>query len=81
MIDSIVALGSDVGSYLKLDGQVVMREHNLPPLVEIGSTDLPKPGWAVARPAHPSPTFLIENSPDRKLVNRISVYVMVRKLS
>ena len=73
-------IGSDVGSYLKLGWQVVMREHNLPPLVEIGSTDLPKPGWAVARLAHPSPTFLIENSPDRKLVNRISVYVLVIKL-
>ena len=29
-----------------------------PPLVEIGSTYLPKPGWAIAHSAHPSPTFL-----------------------
>ena len=28
------------------------------PLVEIGSTYLPKPGWAIAHPAHPSPTSL-----------------------
>ena len=57
-------IGSDVGSYLKLGGQVVIWEQNLPPLVEIGSTDLPKPEWAAARPSHPSPTFLILNSPD-----------------
>jgi hypothetical protein len=71
---------SSDGSYLKLDGQVVMWEHNLPLLVEIGSTDLPKPEWAVARAAHPSSTFLIENSPDRQLVIRTSVYVLVIKL-
>ena len=29
------------------------------PLVKIGWTDLLKPGWAIARPAHPSPTSLI----------------------
>ena len=36
----------NLGSYLKLSGQVVMRGggHNLPPLVEVGLTDLPKPG-------------------------------------
>ena len=33
---------SDVGSYLKFGGQVVMWGHNLPPLVEIGLTDLQK---------------------------------------
>ena len=32
--------------------------HNLPPLVEIGLTDLLKPGWAIARSAHPYPTPL-----------------------
>ena len=31
---------------------------NLPPLVDIGLTDLPKPGWAIAHSAHPSPTLL-----------------------
>ena len=37
---------SDVGSYLKLVGPVVIwgRGHNLPPLVEIGLTDKPTPG-------------------------------------
>ena len=44
---------SDVGSYTKLGGQVVMWGHNLPPLVEIGLNDLPKPGWAIAHPSHP----------------------------
>ena len=47
---------SDVGSYLKLGGQVEMWGHNLPNLDEIGLTDLPKLGWAIA---HPSPTSLI----------------------
>ena len=32
--------------------------HNLTPLVEIGLTDLPKPGWAISHPANPSPTPL-----------------------
>ena len=45
-------LFSDVGSYLKLGG------HNLPPLIEIGLTDLPKPGWAIAHLTHPYPTSL-----------------------
>ena len=35
-----------------------MGGHNLPPLVEMGLTDLPKPGWEIAHPAHPSPTSL-----------------------
>ena len=34
-------------------------EDNLPPLVDIVLTDLPKPGWAIAHLAHPSPTSLI----------------------
>ena len=50
---------SDVGSYLKFGGQVVMWGHNLPPLVEIGLTDLPKRGWAIAHPVQPFSTFLI----------------------
>ena len=47
-----------VGSYLNLGGQVLMWEHNLPYLVNIGLIDLPKPGWTIAHPAHPSPTPL-----------------------
>ena len=35
-----------------------MRRHNVPPLVEIGLTDLPKTGWAIAHPAHPPLTTL-----------------------
>ena len=55
---------SDVGTYLKLGGQVVMCVwgHYLPPLVEIGVTDLPKPGWATAHPAHQSTTSLPGNT-------------------
>ena len=26
--------------------------------IDLGSTDQPKPGWAIARPTHPSPTSL-----------------------
>ena len=48
-----------VGSYLKLGGQVVMWGHNLPPLVDVGLTDLPKPWWAISHSAHPSPTPLL----------------------
>ena len=32
--------------------------HNLSPLVDIGLTDLPKPGWEIAHSAHPSSTPL-----------------------
>ena len=32
--------------------------HNLHPLVDIELTNLPKSGWAIARPGHPSPTSL-----------------------
>ena len=43
--DPIRIVHRDVGSYLKLVGQVVIwgGGHNLPPLVEIGLTDMPKP--------------------------------------
>ena len=37
---------SDVGSYLKLGGQVVMWGAQSAPSGEIGLTDLPKPGFA-----------------------------------
>ena len=47
-----------VRSYLNLGGQVILSGHNLPPLVKIGLTNLPIPGWAIAHPAHPSPTPL-----------------------
>ena len=47
-----------VGSYLKLDGKVVLWGHNLPTLVDIELTDLPIPGGAIAHPAQPSPTPL-----------------------
>ena len=46
-----------VTSYLKLGGRVVTCGHNLPPLVDIGLTDLPKPGWAMAHSAHPFHTI------------------------
>ena len=49
----------DVGSYGKLGVQIVMcGGYNLPPLVNIELTDLPKPGWTFAHPAHQSPTSL-----------------------
>ena len=31
-------------------------------MIDIGLTDLPKPGWAIARPAHPSPMPLMLRS-------------------
>ena len=48
-----------VGSYLNLGGQLVMWGNNLPLLVDIGLTDLPKSGWLIARPIHLSPTSLM----------------------
>ena len=45
--------------YLKLGGQVVMWvAQSAHPLVGTGLTDLPKPRWAIALPAHLSPTSL-----------------------
>ena len=35
-----------------------MVGYNLPPLIEIGLTDLLQSGWAIAHPTHPSPTLL-----------------------
>jgi hypothetical protein len=44
---------------MKLGRQEVTWEgHNLHPLVDIGLTDLPKPGWAIAHSAHPFHTPL-----------------------
>ena len=37
---------SDLGSYLKLDGQVVMWGAQPAPSGKIGLSDLPKPGFA-----------------------------------
>ena len=72
----------EVGSYLNLGGQVVLanvRGHNLPPLVEIGLSDLSKPGWAIAHSAHPSPTSLYYNADidecDAILVVKVSAEV------
>ena len=42
------------------EGHVILGGDNVPPLVEIGLTDLPKT-WGV-RPAHPSP--LVCDSPE-----------------
>ena len=50
-----------VGSYIKLGGQVVMWGAQSAPLVDIGLTDLPKPGWVNAHSAHPSPMPLSSN--------------------
>ena len=49
---------SDEESYLKLGGQALMLGA-LPSMVEIGLSDLQKPGWAIDHPAHPSPTSLL----------------------
>ena len=60
-LDNITWVRRDVGSYLKVDGQVVIcGGHNLPPLDELGLTDLPKPGWTMAHYVHPSPTSLVQ---------------------
>ena len=39
-------------------GHIVLGGDNVPPLVEIGLTDLPKSGCAMAYPAHPGTTGL-----------------------
>ena len=48
---------SDVESYLKMGGQLVMWWY-MPLVVGIVLEDLPNPGLAIAHPAHPSPTSL-----------------------
>ena len=48
---------SDVESYLKIGGQLVMWMY-MPLVVGIMLTDLLNPGLVIARPAHPSPTSL-----------------------
>ena len=45
----------------KSGGLVVMDGDNVPPLVEIGLTDLPKTGGALAPPAPPLVTALTYN--------------------
>jgi len=55
-----IYIGKSPQSALKIAGWVssTVVGHNLPPLVDIGLINLAKPGWAVAHPAHPSPTPL-----------------------
>ena len=48
-----------VSGFLRVGGQVVMGGNNVSPLVEIGLTDLPKSGGAIATPAPPSLTPLL----------------------
>ena len=40
---------------MKMGVPVLFGGHNMPPLVEIGLTDLPKSGGAMAPPAPPAP--------------------------
>ena len=47
-----------VGRYENPGVPVLFGGQNLPPLVEIGLTDLPKSGGAMAPPAHPGTTGL-----------------------
>ena len=50
---------SDVGSYLKLSGQVVKGGAQTALSVDIGLTDLPKSWWAIAHPAYQAPKSLL----------------------
>ena len=54
-MDSIRAVGRSENPGVP----VLLGGHNLPPLVEIGLTDLPKIGGAMAPPAPPGTTGLI----------------------
>ena len=47
-----------VGRSVNPEGPVLFDGHNLSPLVEIGLTDLPKSGGAIAPPAPPGTTPL-----------------------
>ena len=49
---------SAVGRSENLGVPVLFGGHNLPPLIKIGLTDLPKFGGAMAPPAHPGTTGL-----------------------
>ena len=51
-----------VGRSENLGVPVLFGRHNLPPLVEIGLTDLPKFGGAMAPPAPPGTTGLSASS-------------------
>ena len=48
---------NDVGSYLKLGGQVVMWGAQSASS-DTGLIDLTKPGWAIAQPAQRSPKYV-----------------------
>ena len=52
---------------LKIRGCQLFGGHNLPPLVEIGLTDLPKIGGAMAPPAPPGTTGLTGPSQGLKI--------------
>ena len=55
-LKNLLLSGSDVGSYLNQGGQVAMMGeggHNLPPLVEIGLTNVPKPKVGNCPPCPP----------------------------
>ena len=59
MNDAISYLFRAVGSSESPGVPVLFGGHNLPPLVEIGLTDLPKFGGAMAPPAPPGTTGLM----------------------
>ena len=52
---------------------VLFGGHNLPPLVEIGLTDLPKFGGAMAPPAPPGTTGLLSKYIGSKLFVQIAI--------
>ena len=59
-IKKIKSLNRAVARSENLGVPVLFGGHNLPPLVEIGLTDLPKFGGAMAPPAPPGTTGLLK---------------------
>ena len=58
LLSDLLTHNRAVGRSENSGGPVLFGGHNLPPLVEIGLTDLPKSGGAMAPPAPPGTTGL-----------------------
>ena len=74
-----------VSGFLRVGGQVVLGGNNVSPLVEIGLTDLPKSGWAIAPPPYTyAPGYGSKNNLGKKLksisdLDQGHMYVVVKQ--
>ena len=89
-IIAVVFIAIPYGEYLlyrhvsrseNLGGRVVLGGDNVPPLVKIGLTDLPKTGGAYAPPASPFDTCLSRENSNDQSENVAQLFFLFRSVS